>query len=683
MKKQVSEGSLHKWFKGSKSKDGKGGWVNVVTGGTCASDKPGEGTPKCVSSSKRASMSKSERLSAARRKKKADPGQQQKSGAAKPTYVSTDKKKKKMKESYTRALAPLSEKAQKCWKGYEKKGTKKMFGKTYNNCVKKEEVEIVDEAMSSYDKNRKAAAKRAADRNAARRRGELGGRMERETYRSEGGTQMHYKGYKANANEEVEMEAVNSAQQAAIAIAKKKKKEDDMVAMKKKKQKIMSSYDWRSELDYVDEAYGGRGVSRKAKLASIHPPTAEAAKKNIPTETDRGSGNKAKKRMKKMYGEEIKLPNIKTDVKMIKGIRKGVLPLDQTKINSNLKLSSQHTPEGETIEEGDKKGKGSGSKDACYHKVKSRYSVWPSAYASGALVKCRKVGAANWGNSSKKEDLSDWKGEFIWEDGDSAKKIDENILKKLRGKKDVDPYIDLDIKPPRQLPLGKQFYDPEDNFSGPKPDKLPKPSISPKPDIKLDKPSLATQDSNMKPDIEPDKPIPPISGGLDNMETIPGKPGRIRPKPGSLIGRMPILPQKPGSPIGRMLIRPNTSGFIGRKSIIRSHYDWREELNLEGKNSLKKIDEASSPAWQRKEGKSESGGLNKKGVASYRAANPGSKLKTAVTAKPSTLKRGSKSAKRRKSFCSRMKGMKKKLTSAKTARDPDSRINKALRKWNC
>ena len=89
----------YKWFKGSKSKDGKGGWVNVVTGGTCASDEPGEGTPKCVSSAKRASMSKSERLSAARRKKKADPGQQSKTGAAKPTYVSTDSpRKKKMKE---------------------------------------------------------------------------------------------------------------------------------------------------------------------------------------------------------------------------------------------------------------------------------------------------------------------------------------------------------------------------------------------------------------------------------------------------------------------------------------------------------------------------------------------------------------------------------------------------------
>ena len=94
----MNEGSLHKWFKGSKSKDGKGGWVNVVTGGTCASDEPGEGTPKCVSSSKRASMSKKERLSASRRKKKADPGQQSKTGAAKPTYVSTDKKK--MKEEF-------------------------------------------------------------------------------------------------------------------------------------------------------------------------------------------------------------------------------------------------------------------------------------------------------------------------------------------------------------------------------------------------------------------------------------------------------------------------------------------------------------------------------------------------------------------------------------------------------
>ena len=93
------------------------------------------------------------------------------------------------------------------------------------------------------------------------------------------------------------------------------------------------------------------------------------------------------------------------------------------------------------------------------------------------------------------------------------------------------------------------------------------------------------------------------------------------------------------------------------------------------------IDEVA--AWQRKEGKSESGGLNRKGIESYRRENPGSKLSMAVTTKPSKLKPGSKAANRRKSFCARMGGMKKRLTSAKTANDPDSRINKALRKWNC
>jgi hypothetical protein len=80
--------------------------------------------------------------------------------------------------------------------------------------------------------------------------------------------------------------------------------------------------------------------------------------------------------------------------------------------------------------------------------------------------------------------------------------------------------------------------------------------------------------------------------------------------------------------------------------------------------------------------KSKTGGLTAKGVAKYNKATGGN-MKTAVTTKPSKLKPGSKAANRRKSFCSRMSGMKKKLTSAKTAKDPNSRINKSLRKWNC
>ena len=163
------------------------------------------------------------------------------------------------------------------------------------------------------------------------------------------------------------------------------------------------------------------------------------------------------------------------------------------------------------------KKKSGGKKDACYNKVKSRYSVWPSAYASGALVKCRKVGAANWGNKSKKKN--------------------ESV---------INTYATMAYA----LAEGKK-------------------------------------------------------------------------------GTMP----------------KNFSVKSGDKSAA--------------------------------------GGLTAKGVKRYRAANPGSKLKTAVTTKPSKLKKGSKSAKRRKSFCARMSGMKKRLTSSKTANDPDSRINKALRKWNC
>ena len=85
-------------------------------------------------------------------------------------------------------------------------------------------------------------------------------------------------------------------------------------------------------------------------------------------------------------------------------------------------------------------------------------------------------------------------------------------------------------------------------------------------------------------------------------------------------------------------------------------------------------------AWTRSAGKSKSGGLNKKGVASYRAANPGSKLKTAVTTKPSKLKPGSKAAARRKSFCARMGGVKGPM---KKPNGKPTRKALALRKWNC
>ena len=104
------------------------------------------------------------------------------------------------------------------------------------------------------------------------------------------------------------------------------------------------------------------------------------------------------------------------------------------------------------------------------------------------------------------------------------------------------------------------------------------------------------------------------------------------------------------------------------KPIPKGHHVMPDGMLMKGE-TLKE-----GAAWTKKSGKKESGGLNEKGRKSYERENPGSDLKA-----PSK-KKGNK---RRASFCARMKGMKKKLTSKKTARDPDSRINKSLRAWNC
>ena len=217
--------------------------------------------------------------------------------------------------------------------------------------------------------------------------------------------------------------------------------------------------------------------------------------------------------------------------------------------------------------------KKSGKKDACYRKVKARYKVWPSAYASGALVKCRKKGAKNWGNKS------------------------ESI---------VNTYASMAfaLAEMRELTPAEQRR-------------------------KLDD-------------------------------------ARKRAFQAAHRGE----------------------GRRSKSDIMRAATKRENQINARQRAREAEVSEAKKGTMPKKFSvksgdKSAAGGLTAKGVARYRAANPGSKLKTAVTTKPSKLKKGSKAASRRKSFCARMGGMKKRLTSAKTANDPDSRINKALRKWNC
>jgi hypothetical protein len=423
IKTQMQEGNLHKWFKGSKSKDGKSGWVNVVTGGTCASDEPGEGTPKCVSSAKRTSMTKAERLSASRRKKKADPGQQSKTGAAKPTYVSTDPKKK-MKE---------------------------------------------------------------------------------------------------------EME----------------------------------------------------------------------------------------------------------------------------------------------INEADKKGKGSGKKDACYHKVKASASVWPSAYASGRLVQCRKKGAANYGKSKNEEfmilpELTDLQIRCMEAAGIEVEVINEKCWDgytqkgmKKKGKKVV----------PNCVPVGEETKEKEETIEEAvripaKTGNIYMVGFSWKGRYMLIKLFFPTVHRPSKQEV------------VDAIEKI---------YPGALVQRYDMAAYQPGESLLHVEEYNKSSKSCSKgeyycndskkcKSIPKGYHVMpngdlmKDEDHDEGEGG----DMSEGAAWTKKEGQNKSGGLNEKGRKSYEKENPGSDLKA-----PSK-KVGNK---RRSSFCARMKGMRKRQKPSNNT--GDDRLSKSLKAWNC
>jgi len=291
-----------------------------------------------------------------------------------------------------------------------------------------------------------------------------------------------------------------------------------------------------------------------------------------------------------------------------------------TKAADYIDTAADYVDSGEMNEESDRKGKGSGTKDACYYKVKSRYSVWPSAYASGALVKCRKVGAANWGNKSEAYVLSNWRDDFFPTEIETVNIIEPEPLKPSGSKGEQLSENPLAVGAALGIAAGgsylaKKAYDAAKQMRKNKEDAMKQASGE------SYEPEGEVLDEKCWPGYK-----------KKGMKTMFGK-------------RYPNCVKK--------------EGFS----------NWRSELQIS----------ELLEDWQEKNRKDGVDGLSQSTVDAYRRENPGSKLQTAVTEKKPTGKR----ADRRKSFCRRMKGMKAKLTSAKTARDPDSRINKALRRWNC
>ena len=276
-----------------------------------------------------------------------------------------------------------------------------------------------------------------------------------------------------------------------------------------------------------DKKLGGPGANQRAR----EDRGASSKPKSDPKKLKKGESYMDYAKRQKGYTPTKKKEGIRDKIKRKLGLKKedcwdgyekkGMKTMFGKKYPNCVKKTKTKKEEVELTAEG--------KKDACYHKVKSRYSVWPSAYASGALVKCRKAGAKNWGNKSKKEEFE--------------------------GRKTYQQFVDECWKTHKKV-------------------------------------GMKMKGGKLVPDCRP-----------KNEETT---------------------------------------------------------------------NEAA--AWTRKAGKNKEGGLNEKGRKSYERENPGSDLKA-----PSK-KVGNP---RRASFCARMKGMKKKLTSSKTAKDPDSRINKSLRAWNC
>ena len=563
----ISEEGLRDWFGKSKSKGGKPGWVQVVSGKPCARQPGQKTTPKCVSSAKRASMSKSERLSAQRRKRAADPGQPQKTGAAKPTYVSTDKPKKTMKEEMKKSV-----------KGIAKE---------------------LDKAVEMH----KSQAKRLR---------------------------------KAGISEEfvtlpLNIEIPNNIRDFNLGLM------------------FRESLDTNSGMLFIFDEVAEQ---------SFH-----MTETRIP----------------------LDIAFIKEDgtIESIKELE----PFDESPVASDgevlcaLEVNRGWFAEN-NVEVGDEIDIEEGKKDACYHKVKSRYSVWPSAYASGALVKCRKVGAANWGNKTKKEEFE----------------IDEmhNTPKNVKGiAKELDKAVEMHKSQAKRL---RKAGISEDNLD----EKCWK---------GYEKKGMKTMFGKRYPNCVKKEEVEQIEEkkgcnhthegeecpvhGMSECDSPRGgdggKPGPNKNyvKPMGMYSEAVRMPAKTGNIIDTYfnyrgkyyslkMFFPQIS--VPKKSDVQDQiskvYPGARLLtfNVSSYEPGQPLLHTEGAAWTKKEGKNKEGGLNEKGRKSYERENPGSDLKA-----PSK-KVGNP---RRASFCARMKGMKKKLTSSKTANDPDSRINKSLRKWNC
>ena len=257
---------------------------------------------------------------------------------------------------------------EKCWKGYKKKGMKTMFGKRYPNCVKaNEENETVDEGIRGDDSPTNAQiTKQGAERQNA----------------------------VAKLMQSKEMQKRFDA-----AIDKKIKKEKEERAKRMRGEEVNVDEAVRLQAEYgnllaVVVIWRGRSLMIKMFFPQATMPKREDVQREV---------QKVYPGCKVTQFRRTELPSETSPHNdPILRVQKEEAECAGTPKGKDCAVHGQKCCPSLSEEEVDE---AAGEKDACYHKVKSRYSVWPSAYASGALVKCRKKGAKNWGNKTKKEEF--------------------------------------------------------------------------------------------------------------------------------------------------------------------------------------------------------------------------------------------------------------------------------------
>ncbi len=671
---------LHDWFNKSKSSDGKRGWVQLggkYAGKPCARQPGQTSTPKCGSSKMATNLSSEQEERSRERKNRQDPNQPQKTDGAKPTNVRTeemdlqevkDKPGKgsgkkdacysKVKSRYdvwpsayaSGALvkcrkvgaANWGTKSEDCWDGYEQKGLKKKGKKIVPNCVPVKE----EKSMVKYCP--------LCKKNETKSECSFGPSL----WEKYSIAKVHPANEEKDYEQQMARNELQTAKRAIDKLMKKLKGEGNMEAWVQSKISKASDY-LDSVSDYmegdreeIDEALRSR-EERMARMATPKSRKEQEKKRALRSKAEEilsdiqalEKGKETKKSSPKFNTPAAEVRKLKTGQKkdtlatkalkamkeesnlmryneygqtyLIRFIWRGLMYGVQIFIPSLKRPSSQ-----EIKSQLDKIYPGA---QLLTFQPKENDPVDPTIVFAKEDREYRKMLAKE--RKAEREHEKDWRSTSKIGEKKSGPKLSSTKKSERSGKEYAD-YQERSISAHDKATKGKHTigspFAEQNEFDldeAKVDDKLPEHERSAQRNKRYSNPSGALE----------------LGGGKQRARRAEHEARRGKPK---------------------RWWDDDGDGIGWEKGEVK-----KEEVEIQ-----------EVAAWQRKEGKNTSGGLNEKGRKSYERENPGSDLKA-----PSK-KVGNK---RRASFCARMSGMKKKLTSSKTANDPNSRINKSLRAWNC